>query len=549
MPSISVLHGPDRGRGLELSESPLLIGRDSELLPLADLTVSRKHAEIYYKDDNFQIRDLDSSNGTLINGVQLVRPRPLRRGDQIRCGGTLFLFSGGPTAAGIAATGDCQRAVKVDTKNQVDAAITATVATPSDTATGLDTQRLEAVDNLQTLYEISAAIGSSFDLNTLLERIMDLVFQVVAADRGFVLLIEDPSGRLTTKAVRYRDESEGSGGRITISHTIVNHVIRRQEGVISSNAMTDARFTSGKSVHDVGIRSAICVPIKAHDKVLGVIHIDSLVAAHTYSTEQLHLMRSIGLQTGLAIENVKLYQAGVQAERLAATGQTVAYLSHYIKNILQGLRGGSDLVEMSLKKDNLTAATDGWRIVQRNLDKIFALMMNMLAFSKERQPRLEPSQIQIPIQEACALARSIAADKHVELATEVDDEMPAISCDTDAIHQIVLNLVTNAVDAVDSGVGKVHVRAHYDSLERQAVIRVSDNGVGIPQSEQGLIFDAFHSTKGQKGTGLGLAVAKKIIREHGGALTLESEPGKGTVFCVTLPTVHKEQDLGDTHGG
>lgn len=547
MPSISVLHGPDRGRGLELSESPLLIGRDSELLPLADLTVSRKHAEIFYQDNNYQIRDLGSSNGTLINGVQLVKPRPLRRGDQIRCGGTLFLFSGGPAAAGIAASGDYQRAVKVDSKHRVDAAITATVTTPSDTAIGLDTQRLEAVDNLQTLYEITAAIGSSFEMDTLLERIMDIVFQVVAADRGFVLLIEEPAGRLVTKAVRYRDESEASRDRITISHTIVNHVIRKQEGVISSNAMTDARFTSGKSVHNVGIRSAICVPIKAHEKVLGVIHIDSLVAAHTYSTEQLHLMRSIGLQTGLAIENVKLYQAGVRAERLAATGQTVAYLSHYIKNILQGLRGGSDLVEISLTKDNLTAATDGWRIVQRNLNKIFALMMNMLAFSKERQPRLEPSQIQFPIQEACTLARSIAAEKQVELVTEVDEAMPPIPCDADGVHQVVLNLVTNAVDAVDRG-GKVEIHATYDALERQAIIRVSDNGVGIPENEQESIFDAFHSTKGQKGTGLGLAVAKKIICEHGGTLTVESEWGKGTVFCATLPTFHKEQDPGDTHG-
>ena len=405
MASISVLQGPDKGRAVELSESPLLVGRDSEELPLADLTVSRRHAEISQLNGEYQICDLKSANGTQVNGVLLTKPRPLRRGDQIRCGGTLLLFSGGTVVTGVPATEDYQRVVRVDTKNRVDAAITATVPTMGDTAVGMDLRRLEAADSLQALYQISAAIGSIFDLNTLLERIMDLVFEVVQADRGFVLLFEEPTGKMVTKAVRYRDQNQAQTGRITISHTIVNHVMRKQEGVLSSNAMSDVRFTSGKSVHDLGIRSAICVPIQAREKILGVIHIDSLVVAHTYSPEQLRLMTAIGLQTGLAIENVQLFQTTMRSERLAATGQTVAYLSHYIKNILQGLHGGADLVDMSLRKENVTSARDGWEIVQRNLNRIFALMMNMLTFAKERKPRLETSNIQPPIQEACQLAR------------------------------------------------------------------------------------------------------------------------------------------------
>src|SRR5207253_3142072 len=143
--------------------------------------------------------------------------------------------------------------------------------------------------------------------------------------------------------------------------------------------------------------SALCVPIKARkldekqaSEVLGVIYIDSSVRNYTYAPDQLRLLTAIGLQAGLAIQNAKLYQAGLAAERLAAVGETAAALSHSIKNILQALRGGADVVEMGLKATNINQATKGWRIVERNLDKIYNLTMNLLSYSKPREPMLEP---------------------------------------------------------------------------------------------------------------------------------------------------------------
>src|SRR6185437_5654289 len=166
--------------------------------------------------------------------------------------------------------------------------------------------------------------------------------------------------------------------KIHASRTIVDHVLTTSEGVLSSNAMADKRFSKGKSVHNLGIRSALCVPIKARkmgdktgDDVIGVIYIDSSVKNYTYSPDQLRLLTAIGLQAGLAVQNAKLYQTGLQAERLAAVGETTAALSHSIKNILQALRGGADVVEMGIRGNNLTQITKGWRIADRNLQKIY----------------------------------------------------------------------------------------------------------------------------------------------------------------------------------
>jgi len=143
-------------------------------------------------------------------------------------------------------------------------------------------------------------------------------------------------------------------------------VINNGEGVLSSNAMTDKLFSKSKSVHAMSIHSALCVPIKARkldgkggDEVLGVIYIDSSAKNYTYAPDQLRLLTAIGLQAGLAIQNAKLYQAGLQAERMAAIGETTAALSHSIKNILQALRGGADVVELGLKANNVAQITKG----------------------------------------------------------------------------------------------------------------------------------------------------------------------------------------------
>jgi signal transduction histidine kinase len=300
--------------------------------------------------------------------------------------------------------------------------------------------------------------------------------------------------------------------------------------------MTDQRFMKGKSVHNLSIRSAICVPIRGREKILGVIDIDSLVANFSYTQDQLRLLTAIGQLTGMAIENTRLYQESVQQERLAATGETVASLSHSIKNILQGIAGGGDVVEMGLRK--------------KNLDKVQSLTMNMLAYSKERKPTLEMTHLPHVLNECLELVKSPAADKKVELLTEISSTQPPIPVDADGLHQAVLNLLVNAIDAVDpngGGGGVVTLTSFFDAADQTSIIEVQDNGVGIAEKDQTQIFVPFFSTKGQRGTGLGLAVTKKIVEEHNGTLELNSKLGQGTTFRIKLP-MEAQHFPGQTHG-
>jgi signal transduction histidine kinase len=411
-----------------------------------------------------------------------------------------------------------------------------------------------AIVQLKVIYELTQLIGSVVERDSLLESVMDLIFDYFEADRGFILLLEDPEQRPDPVVVRHRTEQGKHGevahsGAIAVSRTIVQHVLKKGEGVLSSNAMTDKRFSGGDSVQGYGIRSAMCVPIKYKDRVFGVIHVDSQIANYTFTEDQLRLLTAIGVHTGLALANAELYADRLNQERLAAVGQTVASLSHSIKNILQGMRGGADVVELGFKKNSMKVVQGGWQIVSRNLERIYELTMNMLAYSKQRKPELEMTNVQSLLEEIVALVQMQFDGKNVALITDFAVDMPPAPIDANGIHQAMLNLLNNALDAVQPETGAVTLSCEYDDKSQRVLIRVSDNGVGMEDERLNRLFLPFNSTKGLKGTGLGLVVTKKIIEEHGGTIGVESIPNKGTSFTISLPcTVDAIPSLADTQG-
>ncbi|HUS47500.1 MAG TPA: ATP-binding protein [Phycisphaerae bacterium] len=529
--SVKIIQGPDKDRTFELHDGENVIGRQADPVVLTDGTVSRRHSRISSSGAEWILDDMGSANGTYLNGVKVKRSVSVHTGDQIRCGATLLIFTG---------SGDQTASVNMDENGSlVDAAIVATVPSNEDSVIIPTPEAGEkAIGTLRILYDLISKIGSIFNVDLLLQRTLDKIFEVVRADRGYIMLIDEPdrprASKLSLRAHRRADDKPNQ--KVPISRTIITEVITKEVGVLSSNAMSDKRFTSGKSVHDFGIRSAVCVPIKGREGILGVIHVDCSVSDHTYSTEQLRLLTAIGYQTGLAVENVRLYEAAVQSERLTAVGETTAFLSHHIKNILQAMGGGIDIVEAGLRKESLQNVRDAWPIVQRNLGRINELILNMLAFSKARQPLLENININRAISEVIEMVSGRADERTVALMTDLDD-MPAVPADADGLHQAFLNLVQNGLDAVEDRTGVVTVNSRYDSMNRQVVVSVIDNGRGIAADKLGQIFTPFFSAKGQGGTGLGLAVVKKIIEEHHGTIDVASTVGEGTTFTIKLPVM------------
>lgn len=551
MATLIVLQGPDKGRTLRAVDDVVVVGRGSPQIPLSDQTVSRRHAELHAVEGGWILKDLNSANGTYLNGVRLQKPMRLRHGDQVRVGSTLLVYAGDETVQQFAGAGIPTDLVTLDAGSLgTDAAVVASVPSNDDSIVMAAPETAAAVKAWNVMRELSDVIGSLLPTDQLLARVLDIVFEEVEVERGVIFVCDESTGELLPEVVRFRSGSAGrDAGGIIASRTILNHVTSSREGVLCSNVVGDERFRSGRSVQSMGMRSVICAPIMARERVLGVMHLDCPVTRHMYNEQELRLITAMGYQTGLAIENARLVQQALQRERLAATGETVAYLSHYIKNILQGMRSGADIVTRGLERRDLSTASQGWGIVERNLDRSYNLMLNMLAFSKQREPRLEMLQINRIVEEVVALVQKQADVKQVVLLSDLDEHVPAIPADYDGVHQVALNIVTNAIDAVARDTGIINVRTRYEADRRMVLLAIADNGPGVPAEHRGHIFEAFHSSKGHGGTGLGLAVARKIMEEHGGRIELVDPPDGGAEFRVYFSLVPSERTAaGDTQG-
>ena len=363
VPSLFVIQGRDQGTRFRLDGATVTLGRGtSNAVQLHDTEVSREHAEFLKRGEAFFLRDLDSSNGTFVNGRQ-IKEQELASGDQLQLGRTLLLYTG-VTEGRVEDLADKINIVSrqeeedgsriVHSMHQSEGSEILSLPPDNETASPW---LARARSNLQIMYRTALAVSHTLDIDQLLARIMEMIFEWVDADRGCIMLKEVETGNLVPKVRRHRNGLR-SEERITISQTILDYVVDRNEGVLTSNARDDDRFDAAKSILRMGIREAICVPMQGRYDVVGVIYIDTSItpqrmlqqgSANKFNQEHLKLMIAIGHQAALAIEDTNYYKQMVQAERLAAVGQTIATLSHHIKNILQGIRGGSYLIEMGIK--------------------------------------------------------------------------------------------------------------------------------------------------------------------------------------------------------
>lgn len=550
MPRLTVIKGPDEGKQFELTDKVVGIGRDkTNPICLHDTEVSRRHAEFHPTDGGgFRLLDVGSANGTFVNNL-LLREKVLQSGDHVQIGQTIMVFSSGRPAQ---SSTDLADRISMITRGDVElsSAIVKTINEAEGSRILTQPEQAgtpwlkNALANLGIMYETIQAVSHILDLDQLLERIMELIFRSIDADRGCIMLRNQDTNQFEPKAVRWRQKVDQQE-KIALSRTIMDHVLKEKQGILVNDAAQDQRFNTGASIVRFNIREVICVAMKGRNETLGVLYLDTQSnardllqrsATSRFTEDHLALAVAIGHLAALAVEETRYHQAMLQAERLAAIGQTIAALSHHIKNILQGLRSGSEILRMGLAEKNDQLLGQGWKIVEKNQSKIYDLVMDMLSYSKDREPAFEETDLNHICQEVVELMKGRAKELNAKLETRLDDKLPKAQADPEGVHRALLNIVGNALDAVeDRPNAQVVVMTSTESNGNWAQIMVLDNGVGIPANKLGEIFKPFVSTKGSRGTGLGLAVSRKILREHGGDIVVQSQPGKATRMTLRLP--------------
>lgn len=230
-------------------------------------------------------------------------------------------------------------------------------------------------------------------------------------------------------------------------------------------------------------------------------------------------------------------------DKLAFIGQLVAGTAHGVKNVLEGLRGGVYVVNMGFRNDSKDDIKTGWDMVERNVERVSSMIMDMLYCARDRSPRRIPVSLSSVVKEVSDLYARRAADVGVKLETRVPDDVGTILAEPKDIHALISNLVTNAIDACSSDQDEerdYHVLVRLSGGPNEAVIEVEDNGIGMDEDTRSKLFTMFFSTKGAYGTGLGLLVSHKVATEHGGTISVASKPELGSTFTVRLPLGKKD---------
>ena len=531
---ISVIQGQNQGTRYPLGDrQSVLIGRNSPSLPVSDPGMSRRHAELTCVDGQWHITDLKSANGTFVNDKRAMFRTLLRPGDTIRCSDTVLGF--------IQADADSTSGpIQLVPHKQSGAAVLQTLPSNDDSVMMGDPKASDENATIRVFYDLTQILAASLGDRELLTKVMDLVFKFFpAADRGFILLQESVADRPEPIVFRQRNQSGPAFGKepkVTVSRTLVDHVLQRSEGVLSANAMGDQRFANAASVLHCEIRSAMCVPIRYAEHNFGVIHIDSQIGDYAFDHDQLKLLTAIGVQTGMALACKRAQSQQIQKERASASRETLSTLSRMLELIVERIHGGSEMVDLGVRKHDIRLIARGWGDLAQSIDGLYVMTGNIISFVRTGPLCAKPTDVGEMLLRSLADVRDKFAARSIALITEIDPRHLKLVIDPVGIGRVIRNLLNNALDAVESKSGSVSLTSRVDLKERKLVITVHDNGPGVPENIRGDLFLPFHSSKRVKSIGLGLAVCKKVVEEHGGKIDIESSKAGTTVrFWLPLP--------------
>ncbi|WP_437229678.1 SpoIIE family protein phosphatase [Planctomicrobium sp. SH661] len=319
MSSKLVLLVDGQAKAVDLDTKEVIIGRLPECeVQLPSNMVSRKHARVFPTGPGYSIEDLGSGNGTFVNGQKIEGAYRLKPNDRLKFGPILVRYESdepvGEGDAGHRALLNASRGNAVEI-NEDQGAATATILGSLDSGVGLNLLDVRPQEKLRAVLDISRALAGTLEVEKLLPRILDSLFQIFpAADRGCILLKDLRTGEMVTRAMKHRRESEDAS--VKLSRTILNAVLNQKKAILSADATSDSRFDASESISSLTIRSMMCVPmLDLQGEPVGVINIDTQNPLTQFKSEDLDIMVTVAGQAALSYESAKLLQSYVLKQK------------------------------------------------------------------------------------------------------------------------------------------------------------------------------------------------------------------------------------------
>ncbi|MFZ5468417.1 MAG: ATP-binding protein [Myxococcota bacterium] len=289
------------------------------------------------------------------------------------------------------------------------------------------------------------------------------------------------------------------------------------------------------------MKAGITVPLVGNDRVIGFVNLWDERMPEAYASDEIALILEISEQLATVVENSKLYDRMRERDRLAALGEMSAGLAHEIRNPLGAIKGAAQCLDPTR-----LPGEDGefLEVIVEEVNRLNGVVTAFLDYARPLKQNFGATDLNEVVTRTMRLIQN-DVPKHIELSVALSDTISKVSADAEQLKQVLINLVQNATQAIGSKGGTITVKTarpeRFSELRgvEYAELHVTDTGPGIPADQQLNIFVPFFTTK-QKGTGLGLAICQRIVKNHGGTISVQSRPNEGTTFVIRLPALGPE---------
>lgn len=414
---------------------------------------------------------------------------------------------------------------------------------------------------LATLSTVATTLTSSLELKEVLERTIDEILKILHGASIRIYMLDSKGEWLNLAAwkgasSRFIDRPHFQRRRVG-DGLLGKTVLYRRTIVVDNFLRAEDPYV--EDIMEEGLVSSVYIPLVAKDKAVGALCVSSYTEFR-FSTDFVDFLTAVGNQIGVAMENANLYEGLKEAyqelrktqeqlirtEKLASLGKLAATIAHEINNPLSVVLTYTKLMKNMLKRGSFSPKR--LSDISRFLDTMESetarcgeIVRNLLAFARHSTLNVAEHRVEEIIQRTVALVAHDLEMREMRLRCACEPGLPLVRCDFRQIQQALLNLMMNAVEAMEKG-GLLSLQAQKGDREGFLILSVSDTGCGIPEENLSQIFEPFFTTKEEaKGVGLGLAVVYGIITRHGGSIEVESRVGEGTTFRIYLPCVSGPQ--------
>jgi two-component system NtrC family sensor kinase len=412
-------------------------------------------------------------------------------------------------------------------------------------------------DYHKTLKDFSGAMTSILSLDRLLNLIVNKVTEVMHIGRGCLMLWDEQTEEFRIKVGQGLRKETFDKIYFVKSNYLVGwlerekRIFNREEVEIfhASKESSGMRSEQQKEFNETldrlkEVGSMLCIPLMVKDRLIGIFGLDSKMSGDMFTFEDLELLSTVANQAAIAIENAKLYEEMREieknlhhADKLTALGTLASSIAHEIRNPLVSIK---TFTQLAPRKFNSQDFLDKFQtIVPEELQRMETILNQLLNFSRPSQPEFCPISVEEVIDSILSLMNTELCRSNIEVIKLYDKDIPQIMADGEQLKQVFMNIVLNAIQAMpEGGALKIIAGLEQESLVTDTsafvAIKFEDTGCGIREENLNDLFNPFFTTK-NGGSGLGLSISRRIIKEHNGDINVESREGEGTTFTVKLP--------------